>query len=287
MEIKDEGRRVPAPKQQTTPSATDHSAAASPEFSEIAHSGGKITFGIKVDPDGGKQYNVRFTFSRPVPASLFGIYASVRISRSTLSCLLRPKASSDSEGYFGHQCSECGKYWRSRTQVRICPYCGVRGGAFQFLTQAHLSYVKHYAHTLLEALSAAQSDQSVTIDLDATSSMEPMTSPSPNFTIPAQAIRRALPAYAVRQPMISVADTDFARTAAGEITLQIFERRSKPFERTSTRSILSPQKPSKRSFLCLMPAAVIGRLSLLLCRCDRVVARSCWRPYSTAWTQQM
>jgi hypothetical protein len=45
------------------------------DFREIAHSGGKIIFDISVDRDGRTQYRVTFTGSRPVPMSMFAIYA--------------------------------------------------------------------------------------------------------------------------------------------------------------------------------------------------------------------
>jgi hypothetical protein len=45
----------------------------------------------------------------------------------------------------------------------------VRGKAFQFLTQAHFAYVRHYARTLLDGMGATAPGQSnqVTIDMDA------------------------------------------------------------------------------------------------------------------------
>jgi hypothetical protein len=76
---------------------------------------------------------------------------------------------SDSEGFFGHQCPDCGKYWRSGTLVRVCPYCRGGGEAFQFLTPAHLAYVTHYTRVLINGMRATEAGQSskVTIDMDA------------------------------------------------------------------------------------------------------------------------
>jgi hypothetical protein len=158
--------------------------ASGQDFREIAHSGGKIIFDISVDSDGRTQYKVRWTGSRPVPMSMFGIYAlpqGIPVGDIYLGGIGQPWnppphpsclpvfITSDSEGYFGHECPDCGKYWRSGTLVRICPYCRGHGEAFQFLTRAHLAYVRHYARTLLDGMVATQPGQSnqVTIDMDA------------------------------------------------------------------------------------------------------------------------
>jgi hypothetical protein len=154
------------------------------DFREIAHSGGKITFDISVDPEGRTQFRVTFTGSRPVPMSMFGIYAlpqGIPLGDIHLGGIGQPWnppphrscipvfIASDSEGYFGHQCPDCGKYWRSGTLVRICPYCRGRGEAFQFLTPAHLAYVTHYARVLIDGMHATKPGESsqVTIDMDA------------------------------------------------------------------------------------------------------------------------
>src|SRR5262249_20327412 len=91
---------------------------------------------------------------------------------------------SDSEGYFGHECPHCGKYWRSGTLVRVCSYCGRHGEAFQFLTPAHLAYVRHYARTLVDGMAATQPGQSnqVTIDMDAI--VDGAVVPKPEFYHP-------------------------------------------------------------------------------------------------------
>ena len=91
---------------------------------------------------------------------------------------------SDSEGYFGHECPNCGKYWRSGTLVRVCPYCRAQGEASDFLTPAHLAYIRHYARTLFNGVKATQPGQSnqVTIDMDAI--VDGAVVPKPEFYHP-------------------------------------------------------------------------------------------------------
>ena len=132
---------------------------------------------------------------------------------------------SDSEGYFGHECPNCGKYWRSGTLVRVCPYCRGHGEAFQFLTPAHLAYVRHYARTLFNGVKATQPGQSNQVSMA-------RLFLNHNFIIPAQANRRDSSVSAVRWITISGADMDFAHAADGETTSQTFKRRSTSFERT-------------------------------------------------------
>jgi len=45
------------------------------EFEEIAHTGGKVKFNVKIDAEGRFSYNVGWTHSRPTPAALFAVYA--------------------------------------------------------------------------------------------------------------------------------------------------------------------------------------------------------------------
>jgi len=45
------------------------------DFKEIGHSGGKITFSIKVDDQGHPSYQIGWSSNRPVPAVIFAIYA--------------------------------------------------------------------------------------------------------------------------------------------------------------------------------------------------------------------
>lgn len=45
------------------------------DFSEIGHTGGKVTFTIVCDEQGHVQYQIGYSLSSPRPASLVGIYA--------------------------------------------------------------------------------------------------------------------------------------------------------------------------------------------------------------------
>lgn len=159
------------------------------DFKEIAHSGGKVTFSIVSDAGGRKSYQVTWSSSRPVPFRVFAIYATPEgepVANIRLggvgspwdpppdpSC--RPVfISSDSEGLFGHECPICRSYWRSDAPARFCPYCRVEAESFNFLTPAHLSYVRHYVDTLQDALEKAAEGQSseVQINMDAIADMD-------------------------------------------------------------------------------------------------------------------
>ena len=219
---------------------TTPAAALTQDFREIAHSGGKIIFDISADSDGRTQFRVTFTGSRPVPMSMFGVYAlpqGIPVGTIRLGGIGQPWnppphpsclpvfLASDSEGYFGHECPNCGKYWRSGTLVRVCPYCRAQGEASDFLKPAHLAYVRHYARTLFNGVKATQPGQSNQVSMA-------RLFLNHNFIIPAQANRRDSSVSAVRWITISGADMDFAHAADGETTSQTFKRRSKSFERT-------------------------------------------------------
>jgi len=45
------------------------------ELEEIAHTGGKVTFNVKIDAEGRISYSVGWTHSRPTHAALFAVYA--------------------------------------------------------------------------------------------------------------------------------------------------------------------------------------------------------------------
>ncbi len=156
----------------------------SSDFREIAHSGGKVIFRIVSDTDGRRGYQVTWTGSRPHAMALFAIYAlpqGIPVANLPMGGIGSPwpapphpscipvMISSDSEGLFGHECSGCGGYWRSRGQPNICCYCRSLGESFQFLTAAQLAYVEHYAKVLRDGLDSVEDGQekSVEIDMDA------------------------------------------------------------------------------------------------------------------------
>ena len=131
------------------------------EFQEIAHCGGKITIHTETDKRGHRLVSFGVRHSGPTPASWFAIIADDLgrpFSTMEFGGLADPglgpppKArgytifiSSDSEGLFGHQCPRCNGYWRSSGAPArwsmTCPYCALRTGTHNFLTDAQLKYV--------------------------------------------------------------------------------------------------------------------------------------------------
>lgn len=151
-----------------------------PEFAEVAHSGGKVTFTVVTSKDGQANYKVGFSSSRPVPMSMIGLYAlpvgvPVSLERRLgwpqmdgppfSGCLLVLVAS-DSHGLFGHKCPRCEGYWRSGPWADFCPYCALQADTLDFLSDAQRKYIGHYCQVLSEAL-ASQEDGEVVIDMDA------------------------------------------------------------------------------------------------------------------------
>jgi hypothetical protein len=151
------------------------------DFTEISHSGGKITFSIRTDQEGNRKYQVGISGNRPVPMSLIAVYAlreGIAVEEIELGGIGQPWnpppfpgcfpvfIASDSEGYFGHHCPSCNGYWRSGPFPNICPYCAIPARSFQFLSAAQSSYVRGYCRVLSEAL-ASEQDGDVVIDMDA------------------------------------------------------------------------------------------------------------------------
>jgi hypothetical protein len=152
------------------------------ELEEISHTGGKVSFDVKVDPQGGVSYSVRSTHSRPTPAAIFAVYAiqqGVAVDDIQLGGIGTPWnppplpgcfpvfISSDSTGMFGHQCPVCKGYWRADHGGKLCPYCAYKADKhYQFLTEAQQRYVKEYCDLLRDALHVGQAGKH-TIDMDA------------------------------------------------------------------------------------------------------------------------
>jgi hypothetical protein len=153
----------------------------SPEFQEIGHCGGTITFRVVTTPGGGRTYQVTLQGSRPVPMATYSIYAlpqGIPVADLNMGGVGSPFPpppvpgcfpvfiSSDSEGKFGFQCPRCNQYWRTRGGANVCPYCGVRAQRFEFLSNAQRGYVVKYCDFLRAALDAEEDDDHV-IDMDA------------------------------------------------------------------------------------------------------------------------
>lgn len=151
------------------------------EFQEIAHCGGQFTFHVVTNEQGHRQYQVKWQSQRPVPATIFAVYAlpqGIVVADIHLGGIGQPWNAppspdcypvfigSDSEGLFGHECSRCKVYWRSRGGAQICPNCGRHGRHHQFLTTAQRLYAQQYCE-LLNAALAAEEVGDHTIDMDA------------------------------------------------------------------------------------------------------------------------
>ncbi len=168
------------------------------DFREVAHCGGKVTFHVKIDEKGVRAFSVGYSGSSPTPMSLFGVYALPQgiacgnIELGGIGQASNPPpfpdcipvfVGSDSQGQFGHECPDCKGYWRSSGAPSrwpmTCPYCGVRGATWRFLTQAQRRYVTHYARTLTEALASGEPSLDAVIDMDAAS--DAATIPKPAF----------------------------------------------------------------------------------------------------------
>ena len=151
------------------------------ELEEIAHTGGKVKFNVKIDAEGKIFYNIEWTHSRPTPAALFAVYAisqGVAVSDLDLGGIGSPWKppplpdcypvfiSSDNTGMFGRQCPSCNGYWRANLGGKICPYCAYRAdGTYHFLTEAQKRYVMQYCLVLSNALASGQAGEYI-IDMD-------------------------------------------------------------------------------------------------------------------------
>lgn len=165
------------------------------EFQEIGHSGGTVTFSVKVI-DGRLAYQAGWSHSRPNAAALFAVYAlpqGIVLDDIALGGIGSPWnappvpgcfpvfVSSDSSGMFGAECPVCHGYWRSRHSSLVCPYCAFQSrGRFQFLTQAQRKYAEHYCSTLSGALESGEPGEYV-IDMDAVADAAGKDSPKPAF----------------------------------------------------------------------------------------------------------
>jgi len=158
------------------------------DFSEVGHTGGKVTFLIESDERGQIRYAIRFTHSRPLPATLCGIYvhpdgfpcANIAMgglgdswSPPPFSNCIAVMMASDSEGKFGHECPQCAKHFRTSGIPALfpltCPYCGLMLDSFRFLTPPQMAYIAYYIDTLNEGLATIEpnSKQEIVIDMDA------------------------------------------------------------------------------------------------------------------------
>lgn len=167
------------------------------DFSEVAHTGGKVTFFFETDADGRLRYSIQWSHSRPTPASLCGIYAHPdgfacgNIKMGGMGVPWNPPPfpncvavmmASDTESRFGHECPQCHKHFRT-TNIPAhfpltCPYCAARAESFHFLTPPQRAYIRHYIAMLESGLQAhgdkpPNSKWEVVIDMDALADLVP------------------------------------------------------------------------------------------------------------------
>lgn len=155
------------------------------DFREVAHCGFRFKVTTRITEDGQRQVQIGITGSRPNAMSVVGLYVlppgipvgmiDIRgigpfgNSAPVPGCLTL-FLGSDSEGHFGHECPQCGGYWRSDGLPMkwpiTCAYCGVRGAAHEWLTQGQ----RRYLQACCEVYERAINDETVgvkEIDLDA------------------------------------------------------------------------------------------------------------------------
>jgi len=158
------------------------------DFSEVGHTGGKVTFTIVCDELGQVRYQIGYSCSSPRPASLVGVYAhpdgfacgnivmggiGQTWNAPPFPNCIAVMMASDSQGNFGHECPSCKKHFRSggipAKFPLTCPYCGVRAESYHFLTGPQKSYISHYVELLRAAISEAVpgATKEVVIDMDA------------------------------------------------------------------------------------------------------------------------
>lgn len=158
------------------------------DFSEIGHTGGKVTFTIVSDVHGHVSYQIGYSHSSPRPASLVGIYAhpdgfacggivmggiGTPWNTPPFPNCIPVMMASDSQGKFGHECPNCNKHFRSEgipAKFHLtCPYCGLTAESYNFLTPPQQSYISHYTESLRAAIYEAEpgSTSEVIIDMNA------------------------------------------------------------------------------------------------------------------------
>ena len=154
------------------------------DFLAIPHSGGKVTFCVRGEPE-SRTFSVQWVNGNPWGFRLFALdvlLPSGQIlglsnlewrpdkSRSgTVSdheLILQVFMGSDREEMFGRSCPSCRKYFRTDcvSQKTVCPYCCLSNRTECFLTEEQLSYINNYIATFCESINTGRS---IIIDIDA------------------------------------------------------------------------------------------------------------------------
>lgn len=155
------------------------------DFSEVGHTGGKVTFTIKCDKNGRISYQIGYSHSSAHPASIVGIYAHPdgfacgNIKMGGIGDPWNPPPfpnciavimASDSQGKFGHECLACHKHFRTDNIPALfpltCPYCGLRAESFHYLTPPQNSYIRHYVGSLIKGVEDVPPDSTSEIVID-------------------------------------------------------------------------------------------------------------------------
>jgi hypothetical protein len=141
------------------------------DFEQIAHTGGKISFGI----DG----TMTLTHQSPNRCAWIAVRASyngiplqhVPMVGMGMSFPIGPEPSilvyigSDREGFFGRKCPACKGYFRVSmpNDPCYCTYCGQISRSIDFMSVAQLQYIGFYVKEFIRML---QTQKNVIIDLD-------------------------------------------------------------------------------------------------------------------------
>lgn len=165
------------------------------DFREIAHCGGQVIITVRRDVDGGRAIRFGFRNSRPVRASISGIYSllphgiacgdfrfggmGMDFDPPTPGGCIPVFLASDSEGKYARCCPSCDSMFRNESgsaEGICCPYCRLIEAPFQFLTSAQLRYIKHYTDVAMNAANQdfePGTDSQIIIDMDAVVDADP------------------------------------------------------------------------------------------------------------------
>ena len=169
------------------------------EFKEIGHCGGQYTVDVKTAPDGRRSIQIGIKHSSPTPAAFFGVnflpqgipVNMIQLGGMGQPCDPPPIPGSfpvfipaDTESMFGHQCRNCGNYWRSRGApsqwLMTCPYCSLRTGSHTFLTDGQIKYAKACCEWIEQAMSSDKDGESI-VDMDKVADAVGKDSDKPKF----------------------------------------------------------------------------------------------------------
>lgn len=136
------------------------------QFEIVPHTGGKIS----IIPS---ENSIVFTNQSNHATALYQLGYSLKDSSLTYipfggigtNNLIPIYVFSDKEGYFGKNCPECNKYFRTDSggEDIYCPYCSHYDNTLSFLTVIQQEYIKIYIKTIISAL---QEKVNIEINLD-------------------------------------------------------------------------------------------------------------------------